>query len=514
MSQGLLPFEYVQETRRAGSTALAGMPLYLELACATGLWASVRERVRVCSEEQGWTDEQVTLALVMLNLAGGDCVDDLRILESDDGFCRAWRMAEGRHLKPSERQDEAKRFRKSRTRTLPSPSAVFRYLEGFADEAEEGKRGPGKAFIPTPTEPLRALGAVNAQLVGRLQEGSRERRATLDMDATLIETYKQDALPSYKGYRAYQPMNVYWAEQEVVLHSEFRDGNVPAGHEQLRVLKEALEKLPDGVERVRLRSDTAGYQWDLLRYCARGESERFGRIGFAVGCDVTPTFRRAVLQVPQEKWRPVQHVVADVPLPSAREWAEVCFVPQDAALKRDDPVYRFIAVREALPQPSLPGADCSASAAGAQLELPFQTVEVGECTYKLFGLVTNLTWDGGEIVRWLNGRCGKSEEVHAVQKNDLAGGTLPSGSFGENAAWWQIMVLAYNLNVILKRLVLGEQWRTKRMKAVRFGLLNLPGSFVMHANRTWLKVSADPQTFSTLVAARGKIAALARRSPG
>lgn len=43
-----------------------------------------------------------------------------------------------------------------------------------------------------------------------------------------------------------------------VLHTEFRDGNVPAGYEQLRVLKEALALLPKNVETVRLRSDTAG----------------------------------------------------------------------------------------------------------------------------------------------------------------------------------------------------------------------------------------------------------------
>ena len=40
----------------------------------------------------------------------------------------------------------------------------------------------------------------------------------------------------------------------MVLYSEFRDGNVPAGYEQLRVLKEALSFLPDGVDTVRLRS--------------------------------------------------------------------------------------------------------------------------------------------------------------------------------------------------------------------------------------------------------------------
>jgi len=68
----------------------------------------------------------------------------------------------------------------------------------------------------------------------------------LDTDATLVETQKREALWSYEGYKAYQPFNVWWAEQGVVLHTEFRDGNVPAGYEQLRVFQEALEMLPEG----------------------------------------------------------------------------------------------------------------------------------------------------------------------------------------------------------------------------------------------------------------------------
>jgi hypothetical protein len=51
------------------------------------------------------------------------------------------------------------------------------------------------------------------------------------MDATLVETRKEEALPSYRGYQAYQPLSTYWAEQDLVVHSEFRDGNVPAGYQ-------------------------------------------------------------------------------------------------------------------------------------------------------------------------------------------------------------------------------------------------------------------------------------------
>src|SRR4030066_2363552 len=97
----------------------------------------------------------------------------------------------------------------------------------------------------------------------------------------------------------------------MVLHTEFRDGNVPAGYEQLRVLKESLSLLPEGIQQVRLRSDTAGYQHFLLRYCESGEDRRFGRIEFAVGADVTPEFKKAVLtEVGEKDWRPVFKGVA------------------------------------------------------------------------------------------------------------------------------------------------------------------------------------------------------------
>ena len=130
---------------------------------------------------------------------------------------------------------------------------------------------------------MKGLRKVNADLVGFVQSRSPQTEATLDMDATLVETRKHEALPSYKKYRAYQPLITYWSEAELIVHSEFRDGNVPAGHQQLRVLVEALEHLSTRVEKVMLRSDTAGYQRELLRYCAEGRDERFGVIEFAVG---------------------------------------------------------------------------------------------------------------------------------------------------------------------------------------------------------------------------------------
>jgi hypothetical protein len=299
--------------------------------------------------------------------------------------------------------------------------------------------------------------------------------------------------------RAYQPHNVWWAEQQQMVHTEFRDGNVPAGHEQLRVLREALEMLPGGVERVLMRSDSAGYQQELLEYCAEGTHERFGVIEFAVSADVTEAFRKAVRELEDEDWRPLHRHEKDALIATKQQWAEVCFVPSWAAKSKKQPEYRFLAIREPLDQPALPGM---------QTDLPFPVEEFNAQPYKLFGVVTNRAGDGEEIIRWHRERCGKSEEAHAVMKQDLAGGRLPSGSFGENAAWWQIMVLALNLNSLFKREALGEGWVSKRLKALRYALIGIPGRIISHAGGLIVRISARHPAWEVLLRARGRILGL------
>jgi hypothetical protein len=124
--------------------------------------------------------------------------------------------------------------------------------------------------IPQVTAQLQGLWRTNQALLEFLQRKQPSASATLDMDATVIPTHKREALYCYKGFKAYQPLNCWWAEQNVMLYSEFRDGNVPAGYEQLRVLQDSLSYLPASVKKVSLRSDSAGFQQDILLYCGEG----------------------------------------------------------------------------------------------------------------------------------------------------------------------------------------------------------------------------------------------------
>ena len=86
---------------------------------------------------------------------------------------------------------------------------------------------------------------------------------------------------------------------------------------------------------------------------------------------------------------------------------------------------------------------------------------------------------------------------------------MPSRLFGANAAWWAIAVLAFNLNSAMKRLVLGREWVSRRLKAVRFTLIALPGRVVRHARRLILRLARGHPSFELLLRAREKILVLA-----
>lgn len=500
MRQGVLSFQYQGDTSGRGMTALSGLGVYLDLLYAVGLPEAAKDEVKI-RPGQGHDDGQMLVALVLLNIAGGDSVRDVDVLEGDGGLCTLVRRAE-RHRKGwREQHAQERRYRRPRERTMPSESAVFRYLAAFAG-ADEAQRGQGQAFIPLATAGIDGLGRVNDHLVAWVQRASPQETATLDMDATLVETGKAEAFYSYKGTKAYQPLQTYWAEQDVLVGSEVRDGNVPAGYQQLRVLRKGLQRLPPGVKWVRMRSDTAGYQEELLLYCGEGKDERFGVIEFAVGADMTVALQEAVRETAQEAWVPLEEEKPWGRRATRQEWAEVNFVPNWVGHTQRTGEYRYVAVREPVRQGVLPGME-------GQLPFPALALEEGR-VYKVTAVVTNRNLPGDELLRWYRERCGKSEEVHSVLKSDLAGGKLPSGSFGENAAWWAMTVLAYNVHTAVKRHLLGGNWMDKRLKAIRYGIIGIPGRVLERSRGLALRVSTSHPGFPLLVTARQRLLALAR----
>ena len=58
MTQGELSFKYEEEKKTTGMTALAGLPVYLDLVKKTGIRESIQKHLKVRTGSQGWTDSQ------------------------------------------------------------------------------------------------------------------------------------------------------------------------------------------------------------------------------------------------------------------------------------------------------------------------------------------------------------------------------------------------------------------------------------------------------------------------
>ena len=201
-------------------------------------------------------------------------------------------------------------------------------------------------------------------------------------------------------------------------------------------------------------------------------------------------------------WQPIYKEFDGQRWKTNQEWAEVCFIPAAIGYSKNAPVYRYMAIREVMGSMELPGVE------SPQQSFPFPTLQLNYQRYKLFGLVTNMGWAGEKLIQWHRERCGKSEEAHSVMKGDFAGGQLPSGDFGENAAWWWIMILAMNINTIMKRLVLGGFWASRRMKAIRFSFINIPGRIVERSRELIVRLVKGHPALELYLEARRRIMAM------
>jgi hypothetical protein len=170
---------------------------------------------------------------------------------------------------------------------------------------------------------------------------------------------------------------------------------------------------------------------------------------------------------------------------------------------KNGPDYRFVATGELVRrQLELPG--CETTEATDQIQA------AGGARYKIRGIATNRTVDGNEVIHWYRERCGKSEEVHAVMKDDLAGGKLLSGAFGENTAWWGIIDPCPEPQCRHEAFGFAKNWGRKRLKAIRLGLINLAGQVRSRSRRLQILISPRQAGYALLLQIRERIAHLAR----
>jgi hypothetical protein len=477
VSQGRLGFKLLlRGDTEPEVTAYAGVPLIVE-AAMTVLGKSDYKRLAAKLAYSSWRTVRRHLhSLLVLVVSGGECLEDLETLRADGGIGALL------GLMPSS-LTQAKDF-------------LYRFHQaedGRALTAADDERlsVAGKAQIRPEGPGLQVLAEMNDRVIAAVQSRSPRTRATTDVDATIIEAHKKQALRAYVGTVGYQPQMMWWAEQQLWICDEFRDGNVPAEFNLLAYLKKALGKICGSVTERRLRGDSALYNEAALTWLADE-----ARVQFAVSADMSPDLLANVRALPSQAWHPYRTLKEEDATESSeeREWAEADFVPGWARNNKPGAMpFRYVAIRVRSRQRDLLVPD--------------------DQRWVHFAVVTNMSWEGERLLRWHREKQGTVEHAHGVLKNDLAGGKLPCGRFGANAAWWRINVLAANLLQFLKVSALPATMQSMTPKTLRFRLFNVAGRLVNHGRQLWLRVCEKLPTSAIYAQARQALLEFAGEAP-
>jgi len=446
-TQQPLGFDYDEGHAQQGLTAFAGIPLLLQAFRSLDLPRSVQRNVSMKQRQRGLDEASYVESFLILNAAGGECLDDFA------------------HL----RQDGLKDLI---GHELPSPEAARKFLyqfheDGLIEQAQQ-RLGPGQvSYIPEESAGLQGLGQVNTDLVRELaQRGEPQKIATIDLDSTIIESWKKEALPTYQGGRGYQPMLALWAEMNVIVADQFRDGNVPALQDPLTVARRAFQSLPESVTEDYFRGDSACYEKQLMGWLRNEQREQgpSGRIQFAISVRMQASLKQHILRLPDFMWKPYRDESETV-----SECADVLnYWPEAEDEKQFGPL-RWVAIRVRKKQGDLFGD-------GSET--------------KHFAVVSNVwDWEPKRLLEWHREKAGTIEAIHDVLKNELAAGVLPCGRFGANAAWLRLAVLTHNVMTALKRLALPEEYLSARPKRLRFLIFNTVGRIVHHARRVICRIA-------------------------
>lgn len=419
----------------------------------------VAANLQLRARQRGFEEAQLIESIILLQIAGGDCPEDIALLNSDPMLGKALGYE------------------------LPKVTAVRSFLERFHDEElarTRPSREEQKSFIMPASGPVEALQQVQAGLVRRvarkyLDQGKGLTIGTIDQDATIIESHKRAAQAHYEGGRGYQPMVAVWAEADLVLADQWRDGNVPANQEPLECAQMAFAALPQSVKHRYFRGDSACHENELIAWLRSPErqAEPGGAIGFCVSARMTADLLKNAKSVKESEWRSF----GQDPDGTQRQWAELDFVPGERGEKKEHKPLRYVGLRLLKPQGLLfaDGSDRHHHA-----------------------VLTNLDWDGSRLLQWHREKAGTVEHVHDEVKNALAGGHVPSQHFGVNAAWFKLNLIAYNLGSAVKGLCLSEDERIVRWKKLRLLIVHLSGRLNRNNCVLRMRFCAGPEVIERL----------------
>ena len=339
----------------------------------------------------------------------------------------------GEALAHVERLSEDKPLMKLLNMEIPKPATIGRWLERQYPKAYEG------------------LESINNFVFEQVLSKDKRTDYTFDPDATAIESHKESAEMTYKGFTGYMPMLGCLSEIPLFIVDDFREGNAHPGSDALSILERAMNNMPEGKRIARLRSDSAWYQAAIINYC---ESEK---IKFTITADKDKAVMEAISNI--KDWKPCLDKDGK---PNGREYGETSH-----SMEKTKDGFRLIVQRWK------PVSD--------RKDLP---------EYFYHVIATNYKAPAQEVIYWHNLRA-SSENYNKEIKLGFGMEHIPCQDFGANALYFRIGILAYNLIIAMKELLLPEEFKKKTIKTMRWLWINTWGKLISHSGKLILKLDSS-----------------------
>jgi len=418
-------------------TSFAGLPLLTELAHRSKLIRDLDAVPGLWERHGRYQTSDYVMSLGLTLIAGGEGLEDTRLLREDAGL-QGWLWE-----------------------NLPAPNSLGDFLRRFGHRT------------------ISRMGRVNARQVRRLLAGQRAGRVTLDIDSSLVEADKKEAQKTYKGFDGYNPLLAWLDEPNVFLSGVFRPGNSSPQSHLRSLVAQCRRLLPQGMK-LRLRSDSAGYNAEVLRYC-----DTHG-IEFSISADLDAAVLASIEAIPDEKWQLVVRGEESFLL------AETVHVMGHKSKHERLPAFRLIATKKL----------------SGQLELFKDPI-------KRRAIINNYPepMNALEVLDHHNDR-GRMEKAIGELKDGFGLERLPCGQLMANAAYLQVCLIAYNLVQVFKSCALPQSWRKFEIKNLRFRLLCRAARLVSHAGQTILKLSQGYAHFEVFERARWAVLSPALTASG
>lgn len=281
----------------------------------------------------------------------------------------------------------------------------------------------------------------------------RRGGAIFDLDSTVVTVYGQQEgaavgyNPKKRGRRSYVPLLCFEGRTQDCWDGTYHAGNIAVSTVTIPMLERALAKLP-GPTPVRVRADGAFFDHKIIEFLERK------RASYVVVARLTRPLKH---RLPGLRYRRV----------SLGVWAAECWYwPQGWPGPR-----RFVVIRRPVPEePS------------AQLHL----FQIGGYSYQV--LVTNLTLTPLNLWRFYNQRA-RAELIIRELKDAYALGKIPTKDFLANEAFFQIVLLAYNLLNWFKRLCAPAHLQRATLQRLRQRLFLVPAQLVRPGGVPTLRIA-------------------------